>query len=161
MEWPQRFYDLKRGEGCPLCAEGRPDETRYGIRFYAGEVTDAYLSRGGVQRGLSHVYLRGRHVVEPTELDAHEAQRFWAELLHAGRAIEQVFAPVKMNYNVLGNSVPHLHVHLIPRYAEDPRPEWPFPFPEEDPPPFPDDEVRADAERLRAAAQAAPLAAFL
>lgn len=151
MEWPQRFYELKRGEGCPFCAAERLDETEYGVRFYAGEVTDAYLSKGGVQRGLSHVYFRGRHVVEPTELTPDEAVRFWAELMHAGRAIERVFEPVKMNYNVLGNSVPHLHVHVIPRYAEDPRPEWPFPFPEKDPPPFPLEQVRADAERLRVA----------
>ena len=154
MEWPRRFYDLKRGDGCPLCAEGRPDETRSGIRFFAGRVTDAYLSRGGVQRGLSHLYFRGRHVVEPTELSEDEATLFFAELLHAGRAIERVFEPVKMNYDILGNSVPHLHVHLVPRYADDPRPEWPFPFPAEDPPPPPAEQVLADAERLRAAAQA-------
>jgi diadenosine tetraphosphate (Ap4A) HIT family hydrolase len=120
VEWPQRFYELKRGEGCPLCAEGRPDETAHGIRFFAGELADAYLSRGGVQRGLSHVYFRGRHVVEPTELSADEAARFFAELLQVGRAIERVFDPVKMNYDILGNSVPHLHVHVIPRYADDP-----------------------------------------
>jgi diadenosine tetraphosphate (Ap4A) HIT family hydrolase len=160
MEWPKRFYERKRGEGCPICEQGRPDETAHGIRFFSGELTDAYLSRGGVQRGLSHVYYRGGHVVEPTELSAPEAMRFWLELLHAGRAVERVFGPVKMNYDILGNSVPHLHVHLVPRYADDPRPEWPFPFPEEDPPPFPDDEVRADAERLRVSCQTS-LDAFL
>jgi diadenosine tetraphosphate (Ap4A) HIT family hydrolase len=152
MKWPDRFYALKRGEGCPLCSEGRPDETRYGLRFFAGRY--AYLSRGGIQRGLAHVYWRGRHVVEPTELDAEETAGFWSELLLAGGLIEAVFEPVKMNYDILGNAVPHLHVHLIPRYADDPRPEWPFPFPEEDPEPFPDADVRADAARLRAAAQA-------
>jgi len=155
VEWPARFYALKRGDGCPICAQGRPDETPHGLRFFAGEVTDAYLHRGGVQRGLSHVYFRGRHVVEPTELTAAESAQFWGELLLAGAAIEAVFEPVKMNYNLLGNSVPHLHAHLIPRYAEDPRPEWPFPFPEEDPPPFPDAQVRADVERLRQALFAA------
>jgi hypothetical protein len=40
---------------------------------------------------------------------------------------------------------------VIPRYAVDPRPEWPFPFPEEDPPPFAEEELRADVERLRRA----------
>ena len=154
MQWPDRFYARKRGEGCPICEQGRPEETEHGIRFWSGELTDAYLHRGGIQRGLSHVYFRGRHVVEPTELTAQEAARFWAELLHAGRAIETVFEPVKMNYDILGNSVPHLHVHVVPRYADDPRPEWPFPFPDEEPSPFPDEQVRADAERLRAAAQA-------
>ena len=154
MEWPARFYARRRGESCPLCLEGRPDETAHGLRFFAGELTDAYLHRGSIQRGLSHVYWRGSHVVEPTELAPAERDGFFAELLLAGRAIELVFEPVKMNYDLLGNSVPHLHAHLVPRYADDPRPEWPFPFPEEDPPPAPDEQVRADAERLRVAAQA-------
>ena len=153
MEWPAEFYALRRGEGCPMCAEGRPDETPWGDRIFAGEVSDAYLVRADIQRGLSIVVFRGRHVVEPTELSADEATRFFAELLHAGRAIERVFEPVKMNYDILGNSVPHLHVHVIPRYADDPRPEWPFPFPAEEPPAFPDVELRADAARLRAAAR--------
>lgn len=151
MDWPARFYEWKRGVGCPLCAEGRPDETESGVRFLAGEVTDAYLYRRPVQRGLSHVYWRGRHVVEPTELEPDEAARFWTEVVRAARAIERVFEPVKMNYDILGNSVPHLHVHLVPRYADDPRPGWPFPFPETEPEPFPDAELRADVERLRAA----------
>ncbi len=147
-EWPDRFYARKRGEECPVCESGRPAETPGGIRFWHGELTDAYLARPGIQRGLAHVYYRGGHVVEPTELPAPEAARFWAELLHVGRAIERVFEPVKMNYNVLGNFVPHLHVHVVPRYADDPRPEWPFPFPEDDPPPFPDEQLREDVRRL-------------
>ena len=154
MRWPDRFYERKRGEGCPLCDEGRPDETPFGIRFFAGEVTDAYLYRQAVQRGLAHVYFRGRHVVEPTELTPDEASLFFAELLLAGRAIERVFEPVKMNYNLLGNSVPHLHAHLVPRYADDPRPEWPFPFPEGESPPLPEHQLRADVERLAAAVRA-------
>ena len=33
-----------------------------------------------------------------------------------------------MNYETLGNSLPHLHTHLVPRFAEDPRPGQPFPL---------------------------------
>jgi diadenosine tetraphosphate (Ap4A) HIT family hydrolase len=29
--------------------------------------------------------------------------------------IERVFAPCHMNYQLLGNIVPHLHVHLVTR----------------------------------------------
>jgi diadenosine tetraphosphate (Ap4A) HIT family hydrolase len=56
---------------------------------------------------------------------------------------------VKLNYDVLGNSLPHLHTHVIPRYSDDPRPGWPFPFPEEDPPPHPEAEFQADVDALR------------
>jgi diadenosine tetraphosphate (Ap4A) HIT family hydrolase len=132
-----------------MCAEGRPHETRYGIRILEGEVADAYLQRAGIQRGYTIVIWRGRHVAEPTELTEEEAAAFWRELLAVGRALEQHLSPVKLNYDLLGNSVPHLHTHVVPRYAEDPRPGWPFPFPHEEPPPHDEEQLRADAEALR------------
>jgi diadenosine tetraphosphate (Ap4A) HIT family hydrolase len=134
-----------------MCASGRPDEDEHGIRIHAGEVTDAYLQRAAVQRGYTIVIWRGRHVAEPTELTDDEAVAFWRELLHVGRGLERVLEPVKLNYDLLGNSLPHLHVHVVPRYADDPRPGWPFPFPEDDPGVRDEDELRADAEALRAA----------
>jgi diadenosine tetraphosphate (Ap4A) HIT family hydrolase len=151
MRWSERFYAIRRGEGCPVCLEGRPDTTHDGPRFYAGEVADAYLRRTNIQRGLTIVMWRGRHVSEPTELTAEEAARYWHELLTVGRALEEVLHPIKLNYNLLGNSVPHLHTHVIPRYEDDPRPGWPFPFPEEEPPDMLEETLQADVEALRAA----------
>jgi diadenosine tetraphosphate (Ap4A) HIT family hydrolase len=149
MEWPESFYALKQGEGCPMCEQGRPEETRHGVRFFAGEVSDAYLQREDIQRGYSVVVWRGRHVAEPTELTAEEATAYWLEVVRVGRAIENVLEPVKLNYDLLGNSLPHLHMHLVPRYADDPRPGWPFPFPDEERPPIEEEVFRADLEALR------------
>jgi diadenosine tetraphosphate (Ap4A) HIT family hydrolase len=150
MEWPQSFYDLKRGEGCPMCEQGRPEETEYGVRFFAGEVSDAYLQKADIQRGYSVVVWRGRHVAEPTELSAGEATQYWLEVLQAARRIESRLEPVKLNYQLFGNALPHLHTHVIPRYARDPRPGWPFPFPEEEEPgPIAEADFRADVEALR------------
>jgi diadenosine tetraphosphate (Ap4A) HIT family hydrolase len=149
MEWPAEFYELKRGQGCPMCAQGRPEENEYGIRFFAGEVADAYLQKPDIQRGYTIVIWRGRHVAEPTELNEQEAAQYWKELLHVGRALEQVLEPVKLNYDLLGNSLPHLHTHVIPRYADDPKPGWPFPFPDGEPGPRDENELRRDAAALR------------
>ena len=149
MEWSKSFYALKRGKGCEMCRQRRPDETEWGVRIFGGEVSDAYLQKVGIQRGYTIVVWRGRHVAEPTELDAAEAAAYWLELLRVGRALERHLQPVKMNYDLLGNSLPHLHTHVLPRYADDPRPGWPFPFPEHDPPPHPEDELRADVDALR------------
>jgi len=151
MDWPETFDEMRRGVGCPICAEGRPDATPHGVRFFTGEVADAYLRRTSIQRGLSIVVWRGRHVAEPTELSDAEAAAYMREVFTVGRAIEQVMQPVKMNYNLLGNSVPHLHTHVIPRYASDPKPGWPFPFPEDEPADFPENVLQRDADALRAA----------
>jgi diadenosine tetraphosphate (Ap4A) HIT family hydrolase len=132
-----------------MCAEGRPGETRFGARIFAGEVSDAYLQRAAVQRGYTIVIWRGRHVAEPTELADDEAARYWLEVLRVARALEAHLRPVKTNYDLLGNELPHLHTHLVPRYADDPRPGWPFPFPEEERPPIEERAFRADVEALR------------
>ena len=150
MEWPDSFYALKRGDGCPMCAEGRPEETQYGARIFAAERSDAYLQKAGIQRGYTVVVWRGRHIAEPTELAEEEAGGYWREVLAVGRALERHLEPVKLNYDVLRNSLPHLHTHVIPRYADDPKPGWPFPFPEDDPPPHPEADFRRDVAALRA-----------
>jgi diadenosine tetraphosphate (Ap4A) HIT family hydrolase len=115
--------------------------------FY--DVIDAYLRRADIQRGLTVAIWRGRHVAEPTELTAEEANTYWRELLTVGRVIEQTMQPVKMNYNMLGNSVPHLHTHIVPRYQDDPKPGWPFPFPDPEPPAMPHERLRRDVATLR------------
>ncbi len=151
VEWSEQFYAWRAGDGCPSCAEGRPQSTSLGERWFAGEVSDAYLVRADIQRGLSVVVWRGRHVVEPTDLTDHEAAIYGREVLWIGRAIADAFATVKLNYDVLGNTVPHLHTHIVPRYADDPRPGWPFPFPHPDPPPMPAERFQADLEAVRRA----------
>jgi diadenosine tetraphosphate (Ap4A) HIT family hydrolase len=150
VDWPDSFYAMRRGEGCVVCADGRVEDPGWGLRFYTSEWVDAYLKRTSIQRGYSIVTWRGRHVAEPTELTAGEAAAWWGELVAVGRALERHFEPVKLNYELLGNSVPHLHAHVLPRFADDPRPGWPFPWPDEDPPSFPEDEVRRDVAGLRA-----------
>lgn len=151
MEWSADFYARLAGSACPFCEQGRPEATPHGVRFFAGAVSDAYLVRADIQRGLSVVVFRGRHVVEPFELDAREAAAYGSEVLRVARALREVLRPLKLNYDVLGNSVPHLHTHLVPRYADDPRPGWPFPFPDPDPPPMPEARLVRDVEALRRA----------
>ena len=85
MEWSRSFYDMRAGIGCPLCGQGRPEETPRGARFFAGEAVDGHLRRADVQRGLSIVIWHGRHVVEPTQLNPNEAMRLLIEKLEKTR----------------------------------------------------------------------------
>jgi diadenosine tetraphosphate (Ap4A) HIT family hydrolase len=40
-------------------------------------------------------------------------------------AVFRAFTPRKLNYELLGNAVPHLHWHLFPRHSDDPHPRGP------------------------------------
>ncbi|MBO0838833.1 MAG: HIT domain-containing protein [Actinobacteria bacterium] len=92
------------------------------MRYLTGEVSDAYLMRSGPLPGYSIVPFRTRHVADPTELTRDELATWWDDIRTAVRAINDVYVPCHINYQILGNSVPHIHAHLIPRYLDDPAP---------------------------------------
>jgi hypothetical protein len=41
------------------------------------------------------------------------------QVLSVARALIDMYKPLKMNYETLGNSLPHLHTHLIPGFTDD------------------------------------------
>jgi diadenosine tetraphosphate (Ap4A) HIT family hydrolase len=78
-------------------------------------------------------------------LTAAEVASYWGDVYIVARMIEQVFAPCHMNYQLLSNSVPHLHVHLVPRYLDDPAPGRPLPW---EPKPVPESEFGRQVQVL-------------
>ena len=61
-----------------------------------------------------------RHVEEPFQLPDEEMVAFWRESMAVARALSSLLEPRKMNYEIHGNSIPHLHLHLYPRFPGDP-----------------------------------------
>jgi diadenosine tetraphosphate (Ap4A) HIT family hydrolase len=124
--WAPNWEELRRGIGCEMCSELGTDEKPGGVRVLDGRWCDAYLGRWPVRRGYAYIVWKGRHVAEPTELDPDEVCGFWQEIGRVAAAIERRYRPMKMNWLSLGNGLPHLHVHLVPRYFDDLRPGGPL-----------------------------------
>lgn len=61
-----------------------------------------------------------RHVIEPYELPPDESAQFWADAMRTAAAVASVVRPVKVNYEIHGNTIPHLHLHIFPRFRGDP-----------------------------------------
>jgi diadenosine tetraphosphate (Ap4A) HIT family hydrolase len=61
-----------------------------------------------------------KHAVELHHLPADERREYFDDLCRLAAALESEFRPRKLNYELLGNQVPHLHWHLFPRYESDP-----------------------------------------
>ena len=86
----------------------------------------AYLHEDQFFPGYVLLVLR-RHATELYELPARERAAHLEEVVRVAEALARVFQPVKMNYELLGNQVPHIHWHLVPRLATDPdlrQPIW-------------------------------------
>jgi len=65
------------------------------------------------------------HVKEMTDLSPAERARFLQAVFAVEEALRRLVGPDKINLACLGNLTPHLHWHVIPRYADDPH----FPLP--------------------------------
>ncbi len=128
-EWMPRpqWEALVRGEDCPLCAALAAAEP---ADPWGHTVADLRMGRLRLAANQSvpgySVFICNRHVVEPYHLGSGDMQLFFADLMRAAQALEDVFRPVKMNFELLGNAAPHLHCHIKPRYYGDPAPGMPI-----------------------------------
>ncbi len=62
------------------------------------------------------------HAVELYDLNDQQLLELMKEVQVYARALKTVTEAVKINYEIHGNTAPHLHVHLYPRYLDDPFP---------------------------------------
>lgn len=68
--------------------------------------------------GFCRVILNA-HVKEMTDLPAQGWQRLMITVMKVEAALRDILNPDKINLASLGNVVPHLHWHVIPRFADD------------------------------------------
>ena len=76
--------------------------------------------------GFCRVILN-RHIKEMTDLHPEERSRLMQMVCKTEQAVRDVLHPDKINLASLGNVVPHLHWHVIPRFENDrhfPNPIW-------------------------------------
>ncbi len=72
-------------------------------------------------KGYCILSFAARRATSLESLSEDEYRSFFHDLRAASRAIRQALNPDHMNYELLGNSDPHLHWHIVPRYKTDPR----------------------------------------
>jgi diadenosine tetraphosphate (Ap4A) HIT family hydrolase len=85
--------------------------------------------------GFVRVILK-RHAREMTDLEPAERDGIMAVVFAVEAAVRETMQPDKMNLASLGNMVPHVHWHVIARYADDrhfPGPVWAQPRRERSP----------------------------
>ncbi|HEY3326106.1 MAG TPA: HIT family protein [Novimethylophilus sp.] len=68
--------------------------------------------------GFCRVILN-RHVKEMSDLDEDERSGLMRVVLAVEKGVREVLRPDKVNLASLGNMTPHIHWHVIPRFADD------------------------------------------
>jgi diadenosine tetraphosphate (Ap4A) HIT family hydrolase len=66
------------------------------------------------------------------EVPAEVRHAFSDDIARVGAVVRELTEPSRVNYAVLGNTIAHVHCHVIPRPVDDPiatRPPWEHPDP--------------------------------
>lgn len=106
------------GTACEFCRRDEPTRATYPTEVARLRVSRWFLGANQYVRGYS-VLILDRHAIELHDLDRTERRSFVEDIADAGCALERALHPIKMNIELLGNVVPHLHCHLKPRYPDD------------------------------------------
>jgi len=151
-------------EPCFLCQ--RIADIKAGTNpYFVMELETAYVVLGDFQCWRGYTLLLSKYCKEELhELDPATRSKFLAEMALVAEAVCNVFKPAKLNYEMLGNLVRHMHWHLIPRQADEPdrlSPVWTRYATAKDDPKFQlskqemdsmKSQLRAEIERLKARA---------
>jgi diadenosine tetraphosphate (Ap4A) HIT family hydrolase len=111
---PDEWAARRSPQGCVICQAGAPLDVIVEL-----ETCWATAGREAALPGYVCVIARDHHN-EPFEMPPAEQARFWQEAMAIATAVDRVVQPVKMNYEIHGNTLPHLHLHLFPRQIDDP-----------------------------------------
>ena len=106
---------------CAYCQEGEL-VAAFGIKICELPESKVYLFKEQSHKGRV-IVAHKKHVSEMVELTAEERAAYFEDVNHVAEAIHKAFAPQKVNYGAYGDTGCHLHMHLVPKYEDDPF-EW-------------------------------------
>ena len=119
---PPTHYHTPPVAGCLMCRKWQEDVD---LRIVEFDYCYVVLNRDQFFAGYVFVLTKA-HVSELFHLGVESRQGIIEEVNRVAAALHRAFTPTKINYELLGNMVPHMHWHIVPRFSDDPL--WPKPI---------------------------------
>lgn len=107
---------------CPMCRRWEDDRD---LRIVELPHSYVILNRDQYFPGYTLLFTKD-HVTELFHLDRELRRGLMDEVSRVAQALFTIYAPAKINYELLGNMVPHIHWHIVPRFSSEPL--WPRPI---------------------------------
>lgn len=122
-----RYANMSEPSGCPVCQGIASTNPPVLIKELSNSWLECYPEAQGALFGKCHV-LSKVHANHLHDLDAEAVFNLMSDVRRSGRALHHVTGAIKINYEIHGNSMPHLHIHLFPRYLDDNFPSAPIDY---------------------------------
>lgn len=141
-----RWSKYSLPEHCPVCRNLPQPE---GFEIIHEFPTSWFEAHPDVcLKGTSYLMAKP-HALELFDLKEKELLNFMKEAQIASKALKKVIGAIKINYEIHGNTIPHLHMHLFPRYLNDPFPGKPIDYNRIDPPVYEKNEFLQFIQKMR------------
>lgn len=109
------------GENCPFCNE----ENLLNLKVFRAIEASATVILNAMPITKGHLLVvSDLHVKSINELNREQRKQFFIAVNEAVRIVKKTFSPEGVNVffnegEIAGQTIDHLHVHVVPRYAED------------------------------------------
>ncbi|MFP5109881.1 HIT family protein [Neobacillus sp. C211] len=105
---------MELNKDCMYCMK---DERRDNlmIEICELEVSTVFLFKEQTYTGRCNVVYKD-HVKELFQLSHDELAAFMNDVKKVAAAVDQAFQPNKINYGAYGDTLHHLHMHIVPKY---------------------------------------------
>ena len=115
---------------CIYCLE---NEKLYSMMLDVCELpySKVYLFRDQKHQDRCIVAFKGSHKTEYFQLTSEENAGYFADVAKVAKAIDTLYHPDKINYATYGDGMPHVHVHIVPKYRNGLN--WGEPFDDQQP----------------------------
>ena len=95
--------------------------------FFVAKLRQSYAVLADDQLYVGYMILILKdHVEHLHELPQERQLSLFQDITDVANSIVAAFHPLRLNYECLGNSLAHVHWHVIPRYEWDPEPTRPI-----------------------------------
>lgn len=101
---------------CAYCAEGELHDA-FGIKIGELPMSKVILFKEQSHKGRIIVACK-RHVDDISDLTVEERHQFMDDVSHVAEIIKELFKPDKVNFGAYGDTMHHLHFHLVPKYKD-------------------------------------------
>ena len=100
-------------DACVICLKGVPNDV-------VAELDGSWVTvpEFAPLKGYACLVFR-RHAVELHDLSEHEGATFMRDVQRLSRVLKRITGATKLNYEVHGNTIEHLHMHFYPRRVDD------------------------------------------
>lgn len=104
-------------EKCPYC-EQKEYLAKFGYLAFETNTSLVIVFKDQSHKGRMIVAYKKDHIAEIKDLSVEERNAFMKDVCDVANAIQKAYSPDRINYGAYGDTLGHLHIHLVPKYKD-------------------------------------------